>query len=80
MSEAPYSNRELDAKFEGVHEKLEDNKTLLVGKLDIIDKKVTYTNGKVKKIIIAGVLLFGIVIGQTFGNWRDIITLLVSLH
>jgi tetrahydromethanopterin S-methyltransferase subunit G len=64
MSDAPYSNRELDAKFSGIHEKLEDNKTLLVGKLDSIDEKVTYTNGKVKKTIVARVLLFGIVIGQ----------------
>jgi tetrahydromethanopterin S-methyltransferase subunit G len=33
-------------------------------KLDNIETKVTYTNGKVKKIIIALTLLFGVVIGQ----------------
>jgi hypothetical protein len=43
-----------------------------------IKSLVKYTNGKVRKIIIALVLLAGIVIGQTFGNAHDIITLLVS--
>ena len=43
-----------------------------------IDKKVSYTNGKVRKIIIALVLITGIVIGQTFANAHDIIELLSS--
>lgn len=34
-------------------------------KIDIVDRKATFTNGKVRKIIIALVLLAGIVIGQT---------------
>jgi hypothetical protein len=37
-----YSNRELDAKFGAVHEKLDD-----------IIIRVTYTNGKLKKITLA---------------------------
>lgn len=45
-------------------------------KIDTIDEKVSYTNGKVRKITIALVLLGGIVIGQTFTNWHDIISLL----
>lgn len=50
------------------------------GKIDKVDEKVTYTNGKVRKLIIAGVLLFGISIGQTFSNWKDIITLLAGMR
>jgi tetrahydromethanopterin S-methyltransferase subunit G len=66
--DSDYSNRELDLKFERVHEKLDD-----------IIVKVTYTNGKVRKIIIALVLLAGIVIGQSFTNTHDIIELLVHM-
>lgn len=49
-------------------------------KLDIIETKVSYTNGKVKKIIIALILLAGIVIGQNFPNTHDVIGLLSNLH
>jgi hypothetical protein len=43
-----------------------------------IEKQATYTNGKVRKIIIALVFLGGIVIGQQFANWHDIIGLIAS--
>lgn len=46
---------------------------------DAIDKKVSYTNGKVRKIIIALVLIGGIVIGQTFSNTHDIIALVTGI-
>lgn len=49
---------------------------LLNTKADMIIAQVKYTNGKVRKLIIAAVLLAGILIGQTFGNLHDIITLL----
>ena len=54
-------------RFDGIDEGLEK-----------IDKKVSYTNGKVRKIIIALTLIAGIVIGQTFTNAHDIIELLSS--
>ena len=41
-------------------------------KIDAVDEKQTYTNGKVKKIIIALVLLTGIVIGQSTTNLQDV--------
>src|SRR5207247_843998 len=47
--------------------------------LQEIKELVKYTNGKVKRIIIALVLVFGILIGQSFGNAHDIIALVVSL-
>lgn len=47
-------------------------------KVDGVDTKITYTNGKVRKLIIALVLVFGILIGQNFSNAHDIIQLLVS--
>jgi hypothetical protein len=47
--------------------------------IEIMDKKVTYTNGKVRKTIIVLVLIGGIVIGQTFTNAREIISLIISI-
>lgn len=47
-------------------------------KADGIDAKVAYTNGKVRKIIISIVLLAGIVIGQNFPDWREVIGLLAG--
>jgi hypothetical protein len=46
-----------------------------------LDKNQKFTNGKVRKIIVALVLVFGILIGQNFGSARDVISLIVSgLH
>ena len=67
-------NEELTYR-EGVLEKLKQIKT----SIDTLDTKVTYTNGKVRKIIIALVLLGGIVIGQNFSSTHDIIGLFAGL-
>lgn len=48
-------------------------------KLDTIQNQVTYTNGKVRKIIVALVLLGGIIIGQNFSSTHDIISLFAGL-
>lgn len=52
--------------------------TLKLGQ-DIIDAKVTYTNGKVRKIIIAFVLLAGIVIGQSTTNFSDVAKFFIGI-
>jgi hypothetical protein len=44
-----------------------------------IDAKVTFTNGKVRKIIIALVLISGVVIGQAFTG-KELITSLIHLQ
>jgi hypothetical protein len=116
MSDAPYTNRELDAKFEAVAQVSTTNRQALEAainniqnvielrlsdltkntadslsrielqndaldkKSDAIDAKVSFTNGKVRKINIAIVLLAGIIIGMNYNNWHDIIALLTSLH
>lgn len=41
MTDEPYNKREIDLLHDGIHEKL-----------DSIIKKIDYTNGKVRKIII----------------------------
>lgn len=57
MNDIPYSNRELDEKFRGVHDKLDSNKTDIMYKLGKIEDQTTYTNGKVKKIVVALIAL-----------------------
>lgn len=73
MTEIPYTKRELDMKFDGLHETLEEH-----GKTHVeILEEVKKTNGKVKKIIIAMVLLFGMTIGYSVNNWSDIIQIFI---
>ena len=60
---------------EGVLHKLDDLKKAVEG----VDTKITFTNGKVRKIIIAMVLLAGIVIGQSVTNTRDLISLVAGI-
>lgn len=45
----------------------------------VMMKMVGYTNGKVRKLIIALVLIAGVIIGQSFANTHDIIQLLAGL-
>ena len=47
-------------------------------KQDALDKNQKFTNGKLRKMIIAMVFLGGIVIGQTFGNLHDIIQVIAG--
>jgi hypothetical protein len=48
---------------------------LELGQAEVI-KQVRYTNGKLRKIIIALVLIGGIIIGQAFPTVHDVIQLL----
>ncbi len=59
--ETEYSNREIDAKFDSVHERF-DRQDVSIAE---ILKNVRYTNGKVKKVIIALVLVGGVLLGLT---------------
>lgn len=63
-----YTDREIDNFHAHLDEKMETRFNTVDQKLDKIDTKVEYTNGKVKKIIIAMVLLAGIMIGQVMTN------------
>jgi hypothetical protein len=51
----------------------------LQGTTEAILAQVKFTNGKVRKLIIALVLIAGIVIGQAFSNTHDIIALLANM-
>ncbi len=58
-----------------IERKIDDNAANLEKKVDGVDEKVSYTNGKVRKIIICLVLLTGIVIGMNFSSPKEIISL-----
>lgn len=68
MSVEPYSNRELDTKFETVHEKL-----------DSILEQVTYTNGKVRKIVIALIGIGFFSLGLGIANASPLLSFLMTL-
>lgn len=55
---------------QGVLDKLGD----IQDSVDAVDKKVSYTNGKVRKITVALIFMGGILIGQTFTNFHDLIS------
>lgn len=48
-------------------------------KLDSIEEKVTYTNGKVRRITIALVLISGVIIGQQFTSSEQIINFIAHV-
>lgn len=65
-----YENREIDSKFEGIHQRLDGQDKVLADiarnqkeGFENVDRKVSYTNGKVKKIIVAIFLICGMFIG-----------------
>lgn len=57
----------------GVLDRLDDLKSAI----ETVDKKVTYTNGKVRKIIIAIFLIGGVLIGELFSP-REIVAALAT--
>jgi hypothetical protein len=66
--------------------KMAENHNANVGSLtrieqstEAIDKKVAYTNGKVRKITVALVLLAGITIGLGFTEFAPVFSILIGL-
>lgn len=72
MAEKHYQNREIDAKFEAVHERFDTQDTVL-SKIVTLQE---FTNGKVKKIIIVIVLMIGIAIGRA---GKEVLPILIKL-
>lgn len=86
MTEPPYSNREIDQKFERIVEKLDifetdtrNSLTRIETKADGIDNKVTYTNGKVRKIIISLVALAAFSMGLGLTEAAPLLKLLLAI-
>ena len=73
--EAAYSNRELDEKFKGLHSKLD----LQTVTLTTIDQKVTYTNGKVRKLIIGLIGIGFFTLGLGFQQLAPVLKILLAL-
>jgi hypothetical protein len=60
MTDLPYSKREIDVRLDGLERRLFHEEE---GFLPRIERQVMLTNGKVRRIIMALVLIFGILIG-----------------
>jgi len=54
---------------DGILRRLDDLKVAV----EKVDTKVSYTNGKVKRIVVALVLIAGVIVGQNFSSIADII-------
>jgi hypothetical protein len=72
MAEKPYQNREVDKMFLAVHDRFDSQDK----SLNRIESQVEYTNGKIKKIIVALVLTIGFVLGIM---GKEIIPLVIKL-
>lgn len=70
--------RGVDEKFDRFEDDVRQSLSRIELAQDTLDRNQKFTNGKVRKIIIALVFLGGIVIGQQFANWHDIISLLAT--
>ncbi len=64
MTDTPYSKREQDSFRDSIHKKL-----------DAIIVQTTETNGKVRKIILALTLAFGLIIGLGTKDFSALINL-----
>lgn len=69
--------KNIEEQVARLDQKVDENHTTLTRGQEAIDAKVTFTNGKVKKLIIALVLIGGIVIGQ-LGNGGEIAKIITS--
>jgi hypothetical protein len=88
MADKDYSKREIDAMEARIGEKIEnvqnvielkisENHNAAAGSLSRIEMQVAYTNGKVKKITLALVLLSGVCIGLGFQQIGPILSLVI---
>ena len=88
MADKDYSKREIDAmearigdKIDNVQNvielKISENHKASVDSLSRIEMQVGYTNGKVKKIVLALVLLSGVCIGLGFQQLAPMLSLLI---
>lgn len=69
--------KNIEEQVSRLDKKVDENHVTLSRGQEAIDAKVTFTNGKVKKLIIALVLLGGIVIGQ-LGTGGGVIAKLIT--
>ena len=84
MSDQPYNTREIQQLFLSMHEKIDRNREDAKDQLDRIEttgretqNQVIFTNGKVRKIILALVLAFGLILGLGFREVSPILSLLL---
>ena len=69
----------LELKISENHNVNASSLTRIEAGTEAIDRKVGYTNGKVRKIIIAIVLLAGITIGLGFTQFAPAFSILIGL-
>jgi hypothetical protein len=65
-------------RYRATDEKLEENKNAILTELGAIKEQTTATNGKVRKIIIALVLAFGLIVGMGFEQLGPVLAVILA--
>lgn len=73
MAERPYSNREHDSK----HQEIMGAINRVDARIADVVKQTTYTNGKVRKLIMAVIALGGMSLGLGIQELQPLISLLL---
>lgn len=68
MTDTPFSNRELKGMFGGVHDQL-----------DAIEKKLDYTNGKVRKLYLWLTVIGTATVTLLFTNGSDLVNFITKI-
>jgi hypothetical protein len=79
MAEQPYSNREHDLIHAGLVKQLDALNTNMITGFKGIHVRQDITNGKVKKLIVALVFAFGLIIGLGAKDFQSVVSLFTSL-
>ncbi len=77
MAEDPYSKREVDSIKEHMTGQINGLSVEMLSGFETVNKRLDYTNGKLRKVIIALVLVFGILIGAGSRYAPNILSLLI---
>jgi hypothetical protein len=77
MADKPYSKREIDSIKEHITGQVTGLSTEMLSGFEAVNKRLDYTNGKVRKITIALVLMGGIMLGAGFQYAPTVLSLIL---
>jgi hypothetical protein len=73
----PYSNRELDLMFRELKDEIRTLNTNTTTGFKGVHARLDITNGKVKKIIVALIFVFGLLLGMGFEQLSPLLKFLI---
>ena len=76
-SDLPYSKREIDIINEHTSGKISELSAEVLSGFEAVNKRLDYTNGKLRKVIMALILMGGILLGAGFQYAPTIMSLIM---